>query len=261
VAGVINIVLKKSWVGTEVNGSVQLTQHGGARERQSTVSTGIAALGGKFRGMLAINYYDRDPLYASQRSFSKGEDFRNRVQGYNPTTGLPVYGTDQRIQWGYPAVVQATATTGFVSIPGVRVLVAPAGSATTPAISAFEPRTTNASNQSSTLTAIIAQGQRIANPAPWNQLIAGSERRGLTATSSYEFSKNIEAYGTYSFSDSRSLAQTLPSMWRNVPVAATDNIFGEAIQFGMLLPQWGQIWQRTKNPDPLIDRRCSRSIG
>ena len=261
VAGVINIVLKKSWVGTEVNGSVKLTQHGGARERQSTVSTGIAALGGKFRGMLAINYYDRDPLYASQRSFSKSADFRTKLQGYNATTGLPVYGTDQRIQWGYPAVVQSTATTGFVSIPGVRVLVAPAGSATTPPISAFEPRTTNASSQPTTLTAIVAQGQRITNPAPWTELIAGSDRRGLTATGSYEFSKKIEVYGTYSFSDSRSLAQTLPVYVANVSVAAANNIFGEAIQFGMLLPQWGQIWQQTKTQTHTLTAGIRGQLG
>lgn len=246
VAGVINIVLKKSWVGTEVNGSVKMTQHGGARERQSTVSTGIAALGGKFRGMLAINYYDREPLKASQRAFSKSADFRTNLQGYSTTTGLPVYGADQRIQWGYPAVVQATAVTGFVSIPGIRVLVAPAGSATTPPISAFERRTTNSSSQPVTQTAIVAQGQRITNPSQWNELVSASNRRGLTATGSYEFRKGLEAYANYSFTDSRGLAQTLPVYVANVPVAAANNIFGEAIQFGMLLPQWGQISQQTK---------------
>lgn len=246
VAGVINIVLKKSWVGTEVNGSVKMTQHGGGRERQSTISTGIAALGGKFRGLLGINYYDRAPLYASQRSFSKNADFRTKLQGYSTTTGLPVFGADQRIQWGYPAVVQATAATGFVSMPGIRVLVAPAGSATTPPISAFERRTTNAPNQNPNLTAIIAQGQLNTNPAQWNQLVSASDRRGLTATGTYEFRKEFEVYGTYSFSDSRGFAQTLPVYVANVTVAPTNNIFGEAIQFGMLLPQWGQIWQQTK---------------
>ena len=32
----------------------------------------------------------------------------------------------------------------------------------------------------------------------------------------------------------------------NVAVSATNNIFGEAISFGMLLPQWGQVWQKTR---------------
>ena len=244
VAGVINIVLKKSWVGTEVNGSIKLTEHGGARERQTTITTGVAGLGGRFHGTLAFNYYDREPLFASQRSFSKNPDYRTVVQGYNATTGAPVLGSDQRIQWGYPASVQATATTGFVSIPGVRVLLAPAGSATTPAISAFERRTTNDPGQTGTV--ILAQGQRITNPASYLELVAAAERRGLTANGSYQFRPQIEFYGTFGFSDSRGLAKTLPVYVANVAVAATNNPFGEAIQFGMMLPQWGQLSQATK---------------
>jgi outer membrane receptor protein involved in Fe transport len=244
VAGVINVVLKKSWVGTEVSGQVKLTQHGGARERQSTVTTGFAGLGGKLRGTLAINYYDREPLHASQRAFTKTMDYRTRIQGYSTTTGLPVYGTDQRIQWGYPASVQATATTGFVSIPGIRVLLAPAGSATTPAIPAFERRTTNDAGQTSLIP--IAQGQRITNPAPWVELLSAANRRGLTGNATYKFGEKLEGYGSYSFTDSRGFAQTLPAYVANVPVVAANNIFGENIQFGMLLPQWGQVYQRTK---------------
>ena len=260
VAGVINIVLKKSWVGTEVNGSVKFTQHGGARERQTTVTTGVSGLKGRFRGTLAYSYYDRDPLLASQRSFSKNPDFRNVIQGYNATTGAAVYGTDQRIQWGYPAAVQATATTGFVSIPGVRVLLAPAGSATTPAVAAFERRTTNDPGQT-TATAIVAQGQRITNPANFTQLVSAADRRGLTATGSYTLSPLAEVYGTYSFSDSRGLAQTLPVYVANVAVAATNNIFGEAIQFGMLLPQWGQLSQWTKTQTHSVTTGVRGKLG
>jgi outer membrane receptor protein involved in Fe transport len=243
VAGVINIVLKKSWVGTEVSGSVKMTQHGGARERQGTVTTGFAGAGGKLRGTLAVDYYDRDPLYASQREFSKSMDYRTRIQGYS-ATGAPVYGTDQRIQWGYPASVQATASTGFVGIPGFRVLLAPAGSATTPAIGSFERRTTNDPGQ--TGTAIIAQGQRITNPAEWTQLVSAADRKGVTGTASYQVTSEIEAYGTVSLTQSRSTAKTLPLYVAGVSVSAANNIFGENISFGMLLPQWGQVWQKTK---------------
>ena len=112
--------------------------------------------------------------------------------------------------------MQSTAATGFVSIPGVRVLLAPAGAATTPPISAFERRTTNDPGQ--TGTAIVAQGQRITNPASYLELVAAAERRGLTATGSYEVNKEIEVYGTYGFSDSRGFAKTLPVYVANVTV-------------------------------------------
>jgi outer membrane receptor protein involved in Fe transport len=259
VAGVINIILKKSWVGTEVAGSVKMTQHGGARERQATITTGLAGLGGRFRGTLAVNYYDRSPLLASQRSFSKNPDFRTRLQGYNATTGLPVYGTDQRIQWGYPASIQATATTGFVSIPGIRVLLAPEGAATTPPVSAFERRITNDSGQTS--TTIVAQGQRITDPSSWTELVAEAQRNGLTANGSYDLRPNLELYGTYSFSDSRGLAKTLPVYVANVAVAAANNPFGEAIQFGMLLPQWGQLQQQTKTQTHSVTTGVRGKLG
>ena len=250
VAGVINIVLKKSWVGTEVSGSVKFREHGGARERQGTVTTGFAGAGGKLRGTLAVDYYDRDPLYASQRAFSKAMDYRTRIQGYSPTSGAPVYGTDQRIQWGYPASIQATATAGFTSIPGIRVLLAPAGSATTPPISAFERRTTNDPGQ--TGTAIVAQGQRITNPAQWTQLVSAAERRGVTGTASYQLAEGIEIYGNASRTQSKSNAETLPAYVSGVAVSAQNNIFGENISFGMLLPQWGQVWQRTRTDSTTV---------
>ncbi len=244
VAGVINIVLKKSWVGTEVSGSIKMTEHGGGRERQSTVTTGFAGLSGRLRGTLAINYYDRDPIVAAQRAFSKNPDFRTKLQGYSLTTGLPVYSTDQRIQWAYPASLQATATTGFVSIPGIRVLLAPEGSRTTPAISAFEQRTTNVPGQTGTIP--VAQGQRVTNPARWTQLVSGSNRRGFTANATYQLLPELETYGTYSYTDSRGGAKTLPAYVSGVPVSAANNIFGENISFGMLLPHWGQVSQQTR---------------
>ncbi|MFM7751828.1 MAG: TonB-dependent receptor, partial [Opitutaceae bacterium] len=229
---------------------VKFREHGGARERQGTVTTGFAGAGGKLRGTLAVDYYDRDPLYASQRAFSKAMDYRTRIQGYSPTTGAPVYGTDQRIQWGYPASVQATATTGFASIPGIRVLLAPAGSAATPPVSAFERRTTNDPGQIG--TSIVAQGQRITNPAEWTQLVSAAERRGVTGTASYQLAEGIEVYGNASRTQSKSNARTLPAYVSGVAVSAQNNLFGEAISFGMLLPQWGQVSQRTRTDSTTV---------
>jgi outer membrane receptor protein involved in Fe transport len=261
VAGVINIVLKKAWMGTEIRGSVKLTQHGGARERQATVTSGFAALGGRLQGTLAIDYYEREPLLASQRSFSKNPDFRGLFPGVDDFFGLP-NGTDFRIQWGYPASVQAVATTGFVSIPGIRVLLAPAGFATTPPISAFERRTTNDPGQNFLFgTQVVAQGQRITNPAPYTQLIAASDRRGLTGSATYELSNGIQAYGSYSYSDSRGYAQTLPAYVANVTVSAANNIFGENIQFGMLLPQWGRLSQRTRTQTHTVTTGLRGKLG
>ena len=262
VAGVVNIVLKKSWVGTEVSTSTKVTEHGGARERSATLTTGFAGMGGRLSGTLAVNYYDRDPLVASQRSFSANPDFRTIQLGVNATTGLPVFGQDMRIQWGYPASIQSSASAGFVSIPGVRVLLTPEGSATTPPVSAFIPRTTNAPNQNPALTTIIAQGQRITNPAPWTQLVSGAERYGFTGNASFRLFPKLEVYGTYSYTDSRSLAKGLPGFTDFIAsVSAANNPFGENIQFGMLLPEFGQVSQQTKTQTHSVTAGLRGSLG
>ncbi|MFM8360588.1 MAG: TonB-dependent receptor domain-containing protein, partial [Verrucomicrobiota bacterium] len=130
------------------------------------------------------------------------------------------------------------------------VLLAPAGSATTPPVSAFERRTTNDPGQ--TGTAIIAQGQRITNPAEWTQLVSSAERRGVTGTTSYQLAEGIEVYGNASRTQSRSNARTLPAYVSGVAVSAQNNLFGEAISFGMLLPQWGQVSQRTRTDSTTV---------
>ncbi len=258
VAGVINIVLKKNWTGVEVSGTTKFTEDGGARERQGTIVVGFAR--GKLRGTAALDFYDRDPLLASQRDFSKNMDFRSRLVGYN-AAGAPVFGTDQRIQWGYPASIQSTATTGFVSIPGVRVLLAPEGSATTPPVSAFIPRTTNAPNQSPTLPFVVAQGQRNFDPAPFVELVAGSKREGFTGNFSYTLNDQIETYGSVSVSSSRGAANTLPAYAGLVSIPANLSPFGEAIQFGMMLPKFGQIWQHTKTTAGTITMGMRGKLG
>lgn len=255
VAGVINVVLKKNWSGSEVTGTVKFTQHGGARERQTTVVHGFAF--GRLRGTVALDYFDREPLYSSQRAFTKSMNFSDRLVGYN-AAGVAVYGADQRIQMGYPASIQAVATTGFVSIPGIRVLLAPEGSATTPPISAFIPRTTNAPGQTS--TAIIAQGQRVTNPAPFVQLVSAPTRYGATGKLSYDLGHEMEAYLDYSFSDSRSLAKTLPA-YAQGNIAAAFNPFGENITILMLLPKWGQLSQQTKTQTDTVTAGLRGKLG
>lgn len=88
VAGVINVVLKRNWQGNELSSSYRASAHGGGRERQVTLTTGFAA--GKLSGSVAVDYYDRGELKASDRSFSKNQDHRGVIATYdaNGKSGL-----------------------------------------------------------------------------------------------------------------------------------------------------------------------------
>jgi outer membrane cobalamin receptor len=138
VGGVINIVLKKNYQGTEVNTGYKATEHGGGRERSVSVNSGFVY--GKLSGNVSLDFYDRQNIAASDRSFSKNQNHSDRNVATMIATGLPKAGVDFRLNWGYPAVIQASGGTvsGFFdAIPGARVVMVPVGATATPSLSQF----------------------------------------------------------------------------------------------------------------------------
>lgn len=259
VAGVINIILKKNWVGTELTSSFKFAEHGGGRERSVNLTTGFAS--GKFRGTISADYYDRAALYASQREFSANMDHRDKIRYYT-AAGVPVYGLDNRIQFGYPATVQASGGVvagTFDSIPGIRVVLTPEGFATTPPVSAFLPRTTIPPGQTTTL--VSAQGQRPTNVADQLQLVPESERYGMGANGTYTFDSGLQLYANYRFSDSRGLAKSLPAYSANVLIPAALNPFNQNVTIGMLHYEFGQINQRTKTKSHSVTTGVKGAFG
>jgi iron complex outermembrane receptor protein len=244
VAGVINVVLRKNWTGTELSSTVKFTEHGGAHERQATLTTGFTTR--SLRALLALEYYDRSTLFASQRDFAANMDHRSRLVGHD-VTGAPVYGTDQRIKWGYVSAVQAFGGNGeFTALPGVRVVLTPEGSVVTPALGQFIPRTTAGEGQ---FGLPAAQGQRQTNVSEYLQLVPRSERYGVTGNFTYTFANGLEAYGTYGFSDTRGFASALPPYNNATPtngrVLAAYNPFGQDVLVGMIHLGFGPESQTT----------------
>ncbi|MBL9214770.1 MAG: TonB-dependent receptor [Opitutaceae bacterium] len=250
VAGVINIVLKKDWKGTELSGSYRGTFHGGGRERQVTLVTGFAQ--NKLRGTVAVDYYDRAPLKASQRRFSKNQDHRGIIAGYD-ASGNPIFGRDLRLNWGYPAVVQAqggTVAGNFDAIPGVRVVLVPVGAAATPAVGQFIPVTVPVTG-----TVVNASGQRRGNTSEFLDIIPQSERYGFSGNFTYTLSPQIEFYGTYSYADTRGLYATQPGVSSasassgfgnfSTLVPAALNPFNQNVIVGMVHYEFGSVTQRT----------------
>jgi hypothetical protein len=89
---------------------------------------------------VTLDYYDRSDLKASQRAFSKNQDHRAFTKGFNNNTNTPVSGVDLRLNWGYPALVQArTGTLTGMSVGGLNTPLAlvPEGAAQTPALGSF----------------------------------------------------------------------------------------------------------------------------
>lgn len=251
VAGVINIVLKKDYNGSELTGTYKGSFQGGGRERSLNLTSGFTSTNGRLRGMVSIDYYDRAALKASQRDFSRNQNHTSIVAGYD-SSGNPIYGRDLRLQWGYPGVVQARSgtlngiteaggnATRFATInPGIT------GTATLGDFTAVGPGQTGGAGY-------IVRG----NTSQFLDLIPKSERKGFNGRANYTVNDNVEFYSGYTFTDVRGLSSTQPpvttasasSGFGNVAtiVPAAYNPFGQDILVGQIHYGFGSVTQSTK---------------
>lgn len=68
VAGVINIITKKEYEGVELDAEQGITQHGGAESTNVRMTFGT--VGEKTNMVASVEYFNRSPLYDSERDFS-----------------------------------------------------------------------------------------------------------------------------------------------------------------------------------------------
>lgn len=263
VAGVINIVLKKDYTGTEVAAGFKFSAHGGGRERNGSVTTGFAH--GKLSGTVTLDYYDRQNLAASDREFSAQQDHTGRTVGTNLTTGAALMGRNYTLNWGYPAVIQASGGTvsgTFNAIPGIRVVAVPVGASATPTVAQFVPITTPATG-----TIVNASGQRRANTAEFLDLIPKSERRGANANLKYRLNDKVQAYATYRTSESKALARSQPvtsitgGFGSAVLLPAAYNPFNQNVNVGMILAEWGSTSQNSRTVDDAVNAGLIGLVG
>ncbi|MDI1248629.1 MAG: TonB-dependent receptor [Lacunisphaera sp.] len=256
VAGVINIILKKDYRGTELSGGYKASEHGGGEEGTMSVTSGFVH--GKLSGTLSLDYFERQNLSADQRAYSKNQDHTAIPRGILLTDGSTLNGRNYTLNWGYPAVIQASGGTvsgNFDAIPGIRVVLVPVGSTGTPTLAQFIPVTTPAG----TATVVNATGQRRANTAAFLDLAGRSQRRGANGTLRYRISDRLEANASYRTSDSRSLIRSQPvtsvtgGFGSAVALPAAFNPFNQNVTVGMILPDWGSTTQRVRTLDDAVN--------
>jgi outer membrane receptor protein involved in Fe transport len=249
VAGVINIILKKNYQGTEITSNYSATEHGGGRERNLTVNHGFVT--GKLSGSVALTVYDRQNVAASDRAFSRHQDHSGTTVGTLVSTGATFQGRNFSLNYGYPAVVQAAGGTvagNFDAIPGVRVVAVPLGTTATPTPSQFTPITTPAPGQ----TVVNSSAQRRGNTSAFLDLAPEAQRRGANVDLKYKFNDKIEAFGSYRTNESRSYIRSQPttsltgSFGAAVTVPAAFNPFNQNVTVGMILADWGSSSQRVR---------------
>ena len=252
VGGVINIILKKNYNGSELSSGYKATEHGGGRERNASIGSGFSY--GKLSGTVTLNYFDRQSLKASDRAYSKNQNRTGGVFGTLTPSGAPRTGTDFRLNWGYPAVVQAAGGVvagNFDAIPGVRVVLVPTGATATPSISQFLPSSTIVSPAS----VVNASGQRRLNTAPFLDVVPEAQRTGASGNLNYRFNDRVSLYGNYRTSRSASKFNSQPvtsvtgGFGTPVTLPAAFNPFNQNVTIAMVLPEWGSTSQTVLTRD------------
>jgi outer membrane receptor protein involved in Fe transport len=253
VAGVINIILKKNYTGTEISGSFKTAEHGGGRERSGSVISGFSS--GKLSGTVALEYYDRQNLKAADRNFSKDQNHSAITRGTLIATGTPSFGLDYRLNYGSPAVIQASGglvAGTFDAIPGIRVVMVPTGSTGTPTVAQFIPVTTPAG----TATIVNAAGQRRMNTAAYLDLIPQTKRLGMSGSLNYKFNDRLDAFASYRHSDAKSNtnaqlgANSITGGFGSAALLpAAFNPFNQNVNVAMVLVEWGSQSQRMRTLD------------
>jgi outer membrane receptor protein involved in Fe transport len=256
VAGVINIVLKKNYTGTELSGGIRLSEHGGGRERNASLAQGFTY--GKWSGSISLEYFDRASLKGAQRDFANNQNHSAIPTGTLTATGATRFGVDYRLNYGYPAVIQAAGgvvSGNFDAIPGIRVVLVPTGSTTTPTIAQFIPVTIPAG----TATVVNASAQRRYDTSSFLDLVPKTQRTGASGRLQYRINDRIDAYGSFRTSDTRSLTyaqiagNTITGAFgAAVTLPAALNPFNQNVTISMILPEWGSATQRVRTLDDAL---------
>ena len=249
VGGVVNIILKQAYNATEVRYRVGGTYHGGGFERGATLTHGITKDHWKLTAV--IDWFNREPLWASQRWFSKSGNH------------TPRGGDDFRSTIGYPATIFA--------LPGqtLRGLTNPNG---TPATQALVPSGQDGRSLKISDFAATAGQRAYYNQANLYSIITPTERWGLTLNAEYTLTKGLTLFSefahTKNYTDTRANpigtnnpngSATLP----RIPATNPFNPFGQDLGYALSNDELGPrlLLTETKSLRALVGARAELPRG
>jgi len=221
-AGVINIILKKNYEETELRARIGGTWHGGAFERGGTLTHGFNA--GKLKGLVVLDYLERQPLFARQRRFSKTAD--QRANG----------GTDLRSTTiGSPIRIFALPGQTLNGLNGATNAIAPKGQTGVVTIADFLPTAGRAATTPYDTTHLQA-------------LIQPTERATLSSNFTYRLRPTVSLFAQVSYSEDSTDALNVPQFTSSqsgnpatgrIPATNPYNPFGQNLGFIMLHEELG----------------------
>lgn len=119
VAGVVNYLTRRSFVGTELQLRYGRTKLGDGEEYRATLTHGFDFAGGKGHGIVTVDYYDRAAMFARDREFSVEADNSYRAPApWNVSTDTTFNLRSATTEYGNYRLGTITATDAFGNVTG-----------------------------------------------------------------------------------------------------------------------------------------------
>ncbi len=214
IAGVINIILRTNYTGAQVESYIGNTTNSDSLELRESMTSGFA--NEKFRLMVNTNYFHRNPLAASDRSYSSNLDHTQQT------------GTDLRSVRSNPGTIFFSGNAMF---PDGVVAVPQGGNGRTNA-PGFNP-------YNYFVNGLQADGNftNRFNFNRYTELIPETERWGGLATFGYNITPHLEFFGELAYQSVQTKTRVAPTPPDSagapifVPASNPYNPFGEDVQF------------------------------
>ena len=227
---VINIILKQKYNGANLGARRRDSQAGGGGQTQ------LNAFGGytldRVNGLLNLVHREQDALLASQRDFSRSQDY----------VGLG--GSDYRAPYGISPVVQAVtgSLNGITDTSGspASIALAPA----TPPSHALTPSDFIAAPPGTT----TAAGLRRFNASDFLYLVAPARSDVVNSDLTYALSQTTKLRASYTFTRSESQQSGPPPITpvgSGSVVPAAFNPFGQDVEVGLVHGGFGGVHRET----------------
>ena len=199
VAGVVNVILKKSFEGTQISGEIGGTQHGGGATKNLSLTRGFGKFGDAMNGYVAVEWRKQDQILVDQRS----GDWTN--MDWRSAGGL-----DLR-----PGARNAIVTNPRLATPYLQKI---GGASSVASNFAFYPGCTHTDMRASNCT--------FTNN--WGQLQPNSENINLVGRLNFKMSSDWDASISASYFDSKSQQARPPA---NIPFGsfAGNTAFGPGL--------------------------------
>lgn len=220
VGGVINVILRRHYTGSELTSGIRGTFDGGAFERHATLSTGMTR--DRLSLFFSATARSQNALKAAQRTFSANQDLTARG------------GRDHRLVVGSPAVLSASVG-GFDGITD---------SDGTPARYVLVPTNQNGDGLTphdfTGAGGFTGAGLRYYDSAATKDLIGSSEQLGLRGSATFTVNPHLQAFAQLSWSDHSSETTNEPPAISGggfggaqslIPATLSRNPFGQDVFF------------------------------